>query len=76
MSSNNTNNGFFDDFTTITPTNDSSKTNGTMDLSKILDLAASMKSNVAGYVGTDTMPDCKKGVCWYIYEKVFNITQD
>jgi len=73
MNSTESNNGFFDDFTTVTP---STKNNGTMDISKLLDLASSMKSDISGYIGTDTMPPCTNGVCYYIYEKIFTITQD
>ena len=71
LNSTNDNNGFFDTFTSITPSADN---NGTMDLSKILDLASSMKSSISGYVGTDTMPPCNLGVCYYLYEKIFAIT--
>lgn len=60
------NNGFFD-FT-------KSSNAGTIDISKILDIASSMKSTVSGYTGTDSMPPCSNGVCWYLYEKVFAIT--
>lgn len=55
LNSTESNNGFFDDFTTVTP---STANNGTMDISKLLDLASSMKSYVSGYIGSDTMPPC------------------
>jgi carbonic anhydrase len=73
LNSTNDNNGFFDDFTTKTPTPGGDS--GSMDISKLLDLASSMKSNISGYVGTDTMPPCTRGVCYYVYEKIFSITQ-
>jgi hypothetical protein len=47
-----------------------------MDISKLLDIASSMKSTISGYVGTDTMPPCSKGYCYYVYEKIFAITQE
>jgi len=74
LTSTESNNGFFDTFTTKTPTPGGDS--GTMDISKLLDLASSMKSNISGYVGTDTMPPCTGGVCYYVYEKIFNITQE
>jgi len=47
-----------------------------MDLSKLLGFAAHMKSDVVGYTGTDTIPNCTKLVCWYLYLKPFTITQE
>jgi len=35
-----------------------------------------MKSFVSGYIGGDTKPPCTPGVCWYIYESPFAITDD
>jgi hypothetical protein len=47
-----------------------------LDLSLLLDFGASMKSYISGYIGTDTMPMCDKGICWYLYEMPFAITQE
>jgi carbonic anhydrase len=61
--------GFFEDF--------QQKSDGetTIDISKLLDVGAILKSYVIGYIGTDTMPLCAKKVCWYIYKTHFKITQ-
>jgi len=77
MNSTESNNGFFDTFYNVTQSaNRSADNNGTMDISKLLDIASSMKSTISGYVGTDTMPPCSKGYCYYVYEKIFGITQE
>ena len=31
---------------------------------------------MTGYIGTDTMPSCDAGFCWYFIEKVFEISED
>lgn len=46
------------------------------DASQVLDVGASLQSYISGYIGTDTMPPCTNNVCWYLYEKVFSITQE
>lgn len=76
INSTESNNGFFDTFFNVTPSADNKTSNGTLDISKLLDIASSMKSNISGYVGTDSMPPCTKAYCYYVYEKVFQITQD
>ena len=44
-------------------------------MSKLLGFGASMNSDIVGYIGSDTIPSCKKGLCWYLYVKPFKITQ-
>lgn len=34
-----------------------------------------MRSYLMGYVGTDSMPNCLKAVCWYLYQQPFLLTQ-
>lgn len=31
---------------------------------------------VTGYVGSDTMPKCTRGYCWYLIEKNYTLSQD
>jgi len=35
-----------------------------------------MLSFIDGYLGTLTQPPCTKGICWYLYEEPFKITDD
>lgn len=63
-------NGFFEDF------QQKSDDESTIDISKLLDVGAILKSYVIGYIGTDTMPLCSKQLCWYLYKTHFKITQD
>ena len=61
-------NGFFEDF------QGKSDEEATIDISKILDVGAVLKSYIVGYIGTDTMPTCSENLCWYIYTTHFKIT--
>lgn len=33
-----------------------------------------MRSYLIGYVGTNTVPNCERGVCWYFVKDVFPIS--
>jgi hypothetical protein len=37
-----------------------------IDLSLILTKTAGTTMNISGYSGTDTMPNCTSGICWYL----------
>ena len=47
-----------------------------MDLSKVVDLGATMKGSITGYLGSDTEPLCTKKVCWYVYDFPYQISQE
>lgn len=34
-----------------------------------------MNDFITGYVGTDSMPNCTTGVCWYVYHNTYSITE-
>ena len=36
-----------------------------IDLSTLFPIDVSLKSYIRGYVGTTTVPNCERGVCWY-----------
>jgi hypothetical protein len=40
--------------------------NQSIDLSRVLNVGASMNSHIMGYIGTDTMPLCTNKLCWYL----------
>lgn len=54
---------------------DNTKEPRMVDLSKLVGFAAHMKSDMITYVGSDTMPKCTQGICWYLYLKQFKITK-
>jgi len=35
-----------------------------------------MMSDIVGYIGSDSMPLCTTAVCWYLYQKPFQITAE
>jgi carbonic anhydrase len=47
-----------------------------IDLSLLMPLDFSLHSYVMGYVGTNTVPNCERGQCWYFVKDVQSITQD
>jgi hypothetical protein len=42
----------------------------TLDISSYLSKISGTTSSVSGYMGTDTMPGCTYGTCWYILNEV------
>lgn len=57
-------NGFFDFLT-------QDKGSREVDVSKLLTFGAGMTSDVIGYNGSDSMPNCTASICWYLYRKPF-----
>ncbi len=47
-----------------------------LDLSTLIPIDFSLKEYVTGYVGTNTVPNCERGVCWYILRNVHSIGPD
>jgi carbonic anhydrase len=47
-----------------------------LDLSSILTPDFSLNNYIMGYVGTNSVPNCERGVCWYIVKDVFSIGSD
>lgn len=35
-----------------------------------------MNSNIYGYIGTDTMPTCTNGLCWFIHQQPYVINEE
>ena len=38
----------------------------TVDLSMVIPKDYAFNNVVTGYIGTDTMPTCKSGTCWFL----------
>jgi hypothetical protein len=47
-----------------------------VDLSILLTQISGVLSTVSGYLGTDTMPNCDKTLCWYVVNEPYTITKD
>jgi len=47
-----------------------------IDLSRVVDLGATIKGSITGYQGSDTIPKCTKDVCWYVYDFPMQISQE
>lgn len=47
----------------------------TVDLSTILSKVAGTVNSVTGYSGTDSMPGCTSGICWYVVNNLQTINQ-
>jgi len=47
----------------------------TIDLSLYLNKVSGSTTSIAGYMGSDTMPGCTYGTCWYIVNTVQTINQ-
>lgn len=45
-----------------------------LDLSQIITIDFSLNNSVLGYVGSNTVPNCERGVCWYIVNQTFSIS--
>jgi hypothetical protein len=45
----------------------------TLDLSPLLDKVAGATKSVSGYMGSDSMPGCDYGTCWYIMNQPLTI---
>lgn len=48
----------------------------TIDLSPLLDKISGTTKSVSGYMGTDSMPGCDYGTCWYIMNEPQTISND
>jgi len=47
----------------------------TVDVSTILSKVAGTVNSVTGYSGTDSMPGCTSGICWYVVNNLQTINQ-
>ena len=45
-----------------------------VDLSLLITPEISLTTTISGYMGTDTMPTCETNHCWYLIEKVFELS--
>jgi len=45
-----------------------------LNMSKLAPKSSAMFTNIQGYYGTDSMPDCPYITCWYLVEQVIPIT--
>lgn len=41
-----------------------------LDLKTLIPIDFSMRQYLMGYVGTNTVPNCERGVCWYFVRDV------
>ena len=48
----------------------------TIDLSLLITPEISLQNYIVGYIGSDSMPTCEKNYCWYVIEKVFDVTSE
>jgi len=46
-----------------------------VDLSTLFPIDIALKSYIRGYVGTNTVPNCERGVCWYFLGEPQPISQ-
>ncbi len=46
-----------------------------LDLGALIPMDFSLKHSVLGYVGTETVPNCERGVCWYFVNQTYAISQ-
>jgi carbonic anhydrase len=46
-----------------------------LDLTSIFTSDFSLNSYIQGYIGTSTVPNCERGVCWYIINQPFEISE-
>ena len=66
-----TNNPYFD-FQSIAM----NTTGKTIDIGSMIPRDTAMSSWISGYIGSDTMPDCKEGWCIYLMETINLISAD